>query len=148
MLPTTVLTNLFLQPLAWWPEPKTYSQDIPQKPRKSLDEARAALSTPSLSIVGSARAIDYMLKERGYKGDESLFRRIAAAADDHVITQDMKEWADEVRRESNIERHADDDAPDATIEDAERVLKFAEALAELLFELPARVKRGRTQPNE
>ncbi|ULX55719.1 hypothetical protein A9P79_17815 [Cupriavidus taiwanensis] len=141
-MPTLVIANQWLHVDAMWPDPKTYSQDIPSKARNALRDARDTLFTPSLSIVGSARAIDFMLKHRGYK-DGSLFQRIKQAADDHVITADMKEWADEVRKESNIERHADEDEPEATMDDAQRVLKFAEALAEILFELPARVLRGR-----
>ncbi|WP_051975392.1 DUF4145 domain-containing protein [Cupriavidus necator] len=125
-----------------WPAATTYSEDIPAKARNALREARLALGTPSLSIVGSARAIDHMLKARDYK-EGSLYVRINKAAEDHVITEDMKAWAHEVRLEANDERHADEDAPDATEEEAARILRFAEALAELLFELPARVKRGR-----
>lgn len=85
-----------------------------------------------------------MLKEKGYT-EGTLFRRIEQAASDHVITEDMKAWAHEVRLGANAERHADMDEPDPTKEDAERQLKFAEALAEILFELPARVKRGRAK---
>ncbi|WP_454727750.1 MULTISPECIES: hypothetical protein [Cupriavidus] len=43
----------------------------------------------------------------------------------------------EIRDSSNIERHADEDGEEPTREEAERCLKFAEALAEILFELPA-----------
>lgn len=105
-------------------------------------EARETLGYPSPSIVCSAAAIDWMLKLKGYV-EGSLFRRIEKAASDHVITQDMRDWAHEVRLGANAERHADMDEPDPTREDADRQLKFAEALAEILFELPARVQRGR-----
>lgn len=137
-----VANNQNSYPLRIWPDPKTYSQDIPQRARRSLEDARAALATPSLSIVGSAAAVDWMLKEKGYK-DGKLYSRIEKAASEHLITEDMKDWAHEVRLEANNERHADDELPEPTLEDAERVLSFAEALAELLFELPARVARGR-----
>ncbi|WP_404991334.1 DUF4145 domain-containing protein [Cupriavidus pauculus] len=86
-----------------------------------------------------------MLAEKGFPGGKgtNLAGRINDAAAKHVITADMKEWADEVRLDANAERHADTTSPEPTKEDAERALRFAEALAELLFELPARVKRGR-----
>lgn len=139
---TMVVSHFNGAPVRVWPEPKTYSQDIPQRARRSLEDARAALATPSLSIVGSAAAVDWMLKEKGYK-EGKLYGRIEKAAAEHLITPDMKDWAHEVRLEANNERHADDELPEPTLQDAERVLSFAEALAELLFELPARVARGR-----
>ncbi|UXC35152.1 DUF4145 domain-containing protein [Cupriavidus gilardii] len=133
--------------LGVWPAPKSYSNDIPTRVRGKLVEAQGTLGFPSPSILCSAAAIDWMLKEKGYT-EGKLFRRIEQAASDHVITDDMKEWAHEVRLGANAERHADMDEPEPTKEDAERLLKFAEALAEILFELPARVKRGRGKPEE
>ncbi|MBO4121096.1 DUF4145 domain-containing protein [Cupriavidus gilardii] len=129
-----------------WPAPKQYSNDIPDKARKALQDAHAALRTPSLSIVGSARAVDFMLSACGIPGGKgtNLAGRINQAATQHLITPDMKEWADEVRLDANAERHADTTDPEPTRADAERCLRFAEALAEILFELPARVKRGRS----
>lgn len=140
-----VKTNQFGRRIAIWPQKKTYSTDIPERARKSLEEARAALAIPSLSIVGAARAVDFMLSAKGFAGGPktSLAGRIRDAASQHVITPDMKEWADEVRLDANAERHADVDSPDPTLADAERALGFAEALAEILFELPAKVTRGR-----
>lgn len=146
---TVVQASKFLTVVNTWPKPKTYSMDIPERARESLADAHDALATPRLSIIGSATAVDWMLKEKGYKTG-NLHKRIEQAAADHLITPDMKDWAHEVRLEANNERHADDELPKPTLEDAQRVLKFAEALAELLFELPARVARGRrkTVPSE
>jgi len=88
-----------------------------------------------------ASAIDAMLKERGLsKG--SLHARIDTAANEHIITTDMANWAHHVRLEANGQRHADGEDPLPTKEDAERSLEFALALAEFLFVLPARVTRG------
>lgn len=128
-----------------WPAPKQYSTDIPDKARRALQDANAALGIPSLSIVGSARAVDFMLAERGISGGKgtNLAARINEAAAQHLITPDMKAWADEVRLDANAERHADTTMGEPTKADAERCLRFAEALAEILFELPARVSRGR-----
>lgn len=130
------------KPTRLWPEPHVYSEDLPDRVRRALADARGTLGHPSASIVMSARAVDFMLKEKGLKTGK-LYERIKLAAQQGIITADMKDWADEVRLESNDERHADDDAPEATKEDAERVLGFAESLAEILFELPARLTRIR-----
>ena len=83
-----------------------------------------------------------MFKAKGYTSGK-LYGRINKAAKEHLITSDMKTWADEVRLESNAERHADEDYELPTVEDAERVLKFALSLAEYLFVLPSKVEQGR-----
>lgn len=141
----TVKVDEQYEPLEVLPALKSYSTDIPDRARRSLTDARGTLGHPSPSIMCSAQAIDWMLKEKGYvKGD--LYSRIKKAAEDHVITEDMEKWAHEVRLGANAERHADPGEAPPTVEDAQRLLKFAEALAEILFELPARVRRGRAQP--
>jgi hypothetical protein len=89
----------------------------------------------------AASAVDAMLKARGYK-DGTLYSRIQQAENEGVLTKDMARWAHDVRLDANDERHADLDASALTFKDAARCLEFAEALADLLFVLPARVKRG------
>ena len=91
----------------------------------------------------AASAIDAMLKAKGYN-DGSLYSRIDQAVEDHLITAEMGLWAHEVRLEANGQRHADAQFTLPTITDANRVIAFAESLAEFLFALPARVSRGRT----
>ena len=54
----------------------------------------------------------------------------------------MAKWAHQVRLDANDQRHADESAPLSTKQDAERSVRFALALAEILFVLPARVTRG------
>jgi hypothetical protein len=90
----------------------------------------------------AASAVDAMLKEKGLK-DGSLYNRIEQAAANHLITPGMAEWAHEVRLDANDQRHADENAPLPTSDDAQRIVEFASALAEFLFVLPARVQRGR-----
>jgi hypothetical protein len=65
------------------------------------------------------------------------------AEKDGVLTKHMADWAHDIRLDANDERHADEDAAPASPDDAKRCLEFAEVLADLLFVLPARVKRGR-----
>jgi hypothetical protein len=90
----------------------------------------------------AASAVDAMLKAKGYKNG-SLYSRIDKAAEDHAITQEMSQWAHEVRLDANDERHADESADIASPEDAKRAVEFAEALGDFMFVLPARVTRGR-----
>jgi hypothetical protein len=82
-----------------------------------------------------------MLKAKGLTAGK-LYPRIEEAANNHIITDDMKKWAHQVRLDANDERHADSGSkrPDKT--DAERCLDFTIALAEIMFTLPSRVTRG------
>jgi hypothetical protein len=90
----------------------------------------------------AASAVDAMLKAKNYK-DGSLYDRIKQAADAHLITPEMAAWAHDVRLDANDQRHADESVTLPKEADAKRVLDFALALAEFLFVLPARVRRGR-----
>ena len=113
-----------------------------------------SLHAPPLAQIGASRSVDSMLKAKGY-GDDALikrgykdpklFHRIEAALADHLITQEMADWAHEVRLDANEQRHVDETVPDPTKDDAERTIKFAKALAEYLFVLPSMVTRGRAK---
>ena len=94
----------------------------------------------------AASAVDAMLKFLEYK-EGSLYARIRKAAEDHLITDEMQAWAHDVRLDANDLRHADENAGLPQEEDAKRVLDFAMALAEFLFVLPSRVRRGRLGPS-
>lgn len=126
------------------PAPRTVSGEIPVRARQYLDEAARTLRAPSASLMVCASAVDAMLKEKGYKAG-SLYARIEQAAKDHVITAEMADWAHHVRLEANDQRHADEGADLPDIFDAERCIEFALALAEFMFVLPARVRRGLTK---
>jgi hypothetical protein len=82
-----------------------------------------------------------MLKEKGLKKG-SLYVRIDRAAKRNLITQEMATWAHQVRLEANKPRHADEKAPKGTPDDAKLSVAFAQVLAEFLFVLPAKVKKG------
>ena len=102
----------------------------------------SSIHAPVGAVVTAASAVDAMLKSKGYK-DGSLYSRIDQAAKDHLITSEMAAWAHEIRLEANDQRHADENAPLPTSEDAAKVIEFAKALGQFLFVLPARVERGR-----
>ena len=89
----------------------------------------------------AASAVDSMLKDKGYK-EGSLYKRIDTAAADHLITDGMAQWAHQVRLKANQQRHADEDIPLPSTDDARQTLEFVMALAQFLFVLPARISRG------
>lgn len=125
-----------------WPTPIEVAAELPERAREFLSQAVASLHAPAGAVMLTASAVDAMLKAKGYK-DGSLNSRIEAAAEEHLITQEMASWAHEIRLDANEQRHADDSASLPSAADASKVLEFANALAQFLFALPARVERGR-----
>jgi len=125
-----------------WPAPQAIADELPTRAKEYLAQAQASIHAPVGAVVIAASAVDAMLKSKGYK-DGSLNSRIDAAAKDHLITMEMAAWAHEIRLDANDQRHADENAPMPTSEDAQKVLEFARALGQFLFVLPARVERGR-----
>lgn len=116
------------------------STTIPSPAREYLLQAIDCLHSPAGCVMLSASAIDAMLKNKSYK-EGSLYARINKAAEDHLITKEMAEWAHDVRLDANDQRHADDGALLISIDDAQKCIHFALALSEFLFVLPARVQR-------
>ena len=89
----------------------------------------------------SASSVDAMLKAKLYK-DGSLYSRINKAVKDNLITQEMSQWAHEVRLDANDQRHADEKVILPTSDDAKRCIDFVLAFGAFLFVLPSRVKSG------
>lgn len=125
-----------------WPIPQTISESVPNRAREFLSQAIASMHAPAGAIMLTASAVDSMLKEKGLK-DGNLNSRIDAAAKTHLITEEMATWAHEIRLDANDQRHADESAPLPNDTDAKKAIEFANALAQFLFVLPARVERGR-----
>jgi hypothetical protein len=95
----------------------------------------------------AASAVDAMLKAKSLS-DGSLYARINQAAQAHLITDDMAEWAHAVRLDANEQRHADENSVHHTTETATRAVDFVTALGDILFVLPARVQRGRAEAGD
>jgi hypothetical protein len=125
-----------------WPAQQAVADELPGRTKTYLSQAIASIHAPVGAIVTAASAVDAMLKAKNYK-EGTLYSRIEQAAKDHLITNEMAAWAHEVRLDANDQRHADEEAPLPSSDDAERVIEFAQALGQFLFVLPARVARGR-----
>ena len=125
----------------WFPAVNSVPNEVPERPRTFLSQAQESLHAPSGAVMLAASSVDSMLKARGLT-EGSLYARIERAAKDHLITQEMSEWAHAIRLDANDQRHADENAPLPTEADARRCIDFASALGEILFTLPARVSRG------
>jgi hypothetical protein len=123
------------------PELSEIDSAVPEPAKRYLYQAREALHAPDGATMLAASAVDALLKAKGY-AEGWLYDRINRAAAEHVITEDMAAWAHHVRLEANDPRHADKLRPHATDAEARQTVEFAEALAQFLFVLPARVARG------
>jgi hypothetical protein len=124
-----------------FPASTEVSADIPDRARAYLEQALSSLSVPAGAVMLAASAVDAMLKARGLS-EGSLYSRIDAAAANHLITTEMAQWAHEVRLDANDQRHADHEAALPDPAQAQKCVDFAVALAQFMFVLPARVKRG------
>ena len=124
-----------------YPSEISIDDNIPEKARAFLTQAVDSLHAPSGAIMLAASAIDSMLKEKGLK-DGKLYGRINKAAEKHLITESMAQWAHEVRLDANDERHADDNAELPDGKAAKKTVDFALALAEFLFIIPSKIERG------
>ena len=116
-------------------------EDIPEPARRFLQQALETLHAPDAAAVMAGSAVDAMLKKLGLI-EGSLYARIDQAVKDHTITAAMGDWAHEVRLGSNRPRHADKEIPHMSPEEARQSVEFAEALANFLFVLAARIERG------
>jgi hypothetical protein len=125
----------------FYPESSKVDDTLPAKVKAYLQQAIDSTFAPAGSLMLCASAVDSMLKEKGYI-DGSLYTRINKAATDHLITQDMADWAHHVRLDANDQRHADHSAELPTVGDAKKAIEFTKTLAEILFVLPTRVSRG------
>ena len=126
-----------------YPSPIEVDETIPGRSKEYLEQAINSISAPAGAVMLAASSVDAMLKAKGLT-EGSLYSRIKKAAEQQRITEQMEEWAHDVRLDANDQRHADDGAPLPTPEDATRVIDFVQALGMFLFVLPARVKRGIT----
>lgn len=126
-----------------YPNSRNAADALPDRARRYLQQALDSLHAPDGVVMLAASSIDSMLKEIGYK-DGTLFSRIKKAHSAGVLTEQMQDWAHEIRLSANEPRHADEEFDGANLDDAKQVIEFAEALGEYLFVLPARITKWKT----
>ena len=123
----------------FFPEPVGVDEELPSPAREYLIQARDALAASAGAVMLAASAVDAMLKEKGYT-EGNLHPRINKAAEYHLITEEMALWAHEVRLDANDQGQADISNPLPNQKDAERSIDFVQALGQILFVLPERVR--------
>ncbi len=129
------------------PKPVEVSKDIPDRARAYLEQAINCASQPAGAVMLAASAVDAMLKAKNLV-DGNLYSRINEAKNCHMITEEMAQWAHDVRLDANDQRHADNEQPLPNVEQAQKCIDFATALGEFMFVLPAKVMRGLKAAND
>jgi hypothetical protein len=103
-----------------------------------LKQALETRYAPDACVLMCASAIDAMLKDKGV-AEGTLKQRIDLALEQRLIPTALSIWAHRVRLDANDTRHADVASGGMTAEDAARAIDFANAMANYLYVLPAKM---------
>lgn len=135
----------------WWPKHiggKAFP-DVPERIGSTADEAHRCLSIGAhRGAVALARAVvEATAKDHGIdKG--MLEKKIEAMAKQGVISDAMKDAADEIRFAGNEVAHADLAEEPITAEDAGEVLELMDAILTRVYQEPRQVERVRERRKE
>jgi hypothetical protein len=130
-----------------YPSLPTVAEELPQRARTYLEQAVGSIHAPDGAAMLAGSAVDAMLKKKGLT-EGTVYERINEAVERNILTQEMADWAHEVRLGSNRPRHSDEDDPHVSPAEAEKSIEFARTLGHVLFVLPERIARGRAGPTE
>ncbi len=133
-----------------FPNAKPVEEELPEPARKYLEQAHRTLGdAPDAAAMIASSSVDAMLKNKGFDNSKrSLHDRIDQAVEGRLLTEDMGKWAHHVRFVSNNPRHADEQDPHVSSEQARIVVDFADALGEFLFVLPSRAEKAISDARE
>lgn len=135
----------------WWPKHiggKDFP-DVPEHVASTADEAHRCLSIGAhRGAVALARAVvEATAKDHGIdKG--MLDKKIEAMARQGVISEAMKDAADEIRFAGNEVAHADLAEEPITADDAGEVLELMDAILTRVYQEPRQVQRVRERRKE
>ena len=130
-----------LEAKAVFPQLDEISDRVPPPAREYLRLAQESIHSPAGAVLLCGSAVDAMLKAHGHR-EGSLNSRMDQAKAGGIITEGIAAWAGTVRLDADDQLNLDEESSMPSRTDAERSLDFTMALAEILFVLPARVKRG------
>lgn len=86
------------------------------------------------------KALDVSLKEKFPQIHGSLFERIKNAASQNLLTQDLADWADQIRLEGNAAVHEDEPF---SKQQAKDIASFTDLVLRYMFTLPQMLKDAR-----
>ena len=129
------------------------SQDIRGAIREFYEEALRCVEAeaPNGALVMCRRALEEPLNDLGGSKGQ-LPKRLERLVKKHIITPDLKDWADHARIGGKLAAHGaggeewgDESLVKGAISEAKDVLLFMEAFFEYVYVIPARNQRRRTR---
>lgn len=137
--------EVYYKGVHWYPLPEmTPSTDIPSDSASAFAEAAAALAAncPRASAVMARRTLEAITVEKG-EIEGSLAKRLRILDEKGVLHPSLAEWVKEVRLVGNVGAHFDPIQP-VSMDDAKQLVNFLSELLKYLYELPAELKRRRS----
>ena len=121
------------------PQPSPTNIKIHEIIRCDIEEAKKCFSVSAFSatVVMARRAVESICIDKGANKSNQLYKQIEEIRQKEIITEDLKEWATEVRYTGNTGAHA---GLQPTKEDAESILHLAEQFAHVIYVLPEMAK--------
>ena len=109
--------------------------------KKDFEEALLCQSVGAYkgAAVLARRSVQLICLDKGAKKDEKLHKQIEELFNNNIITQDIKNWADEVRYIGNDAAHPNKE--EVNKEDSEDILELLESLCNVLYVAPARAAK-------
>ena len=130
-----------------YPSQQHVAEELPERTKNYLSQAITSLHAPDGAVMLAGSAVDAMLKDKNLE-EGTVYTRIDQAVEQGILTQEMGDWAHEVRLGSNRPRHADRENPHVTREQAEQAIEFTRTLGHILYVLPRRVEKGKAKATE
>lgn len=124
------------------PLPSEISIIVPENIRNDINEARLCLSVGAFrgAAVLSRRALQVICLEKGSEKDK-LVDQIDDLFTKNIITDDIKNWAHEIRYVGNDAAHPND--AQVLREDAEEIMELLDSMCEVLYIAPAKAENRR-----
>lgn len=118
--------------------PQTVDDQIPEPVKSDFEEALVCESAGSYrgAATLARRTLQVICLDKGASKTKKLHEQIDELFTKNVITQDIKDWAHEVRYVGNDAAHPN--ATDVTKDDARDILELLESMCDVLYIAPAR----------
>lgn len=118
--------------------PGVVSEQIPETIKKDFEEALVCEAAGSYrgAAALARRTLQVICLEKGAPEKKKLHEQIDWLFDKNIITQDIKDWAHEVRYVGNDAAHPN--ATEVTKDDARDILELLESMCDVLYIAPAR----------
>lgn len=129
------------------PQPSPTDSRIIDSVRCDLEESKLCFSVSAFNATAvlARRAIQSLCIDKGADKKKNLFQQIKQLNELGIITNDLKNWATEVRYVGNEGAH-----PGEVVEkeNAEAILNLTEQLAQVIYVMPAMAKELKEKREE